>query len=457
MSKRSSPVLDRKVWRALASLALFAAGASHAAPSTAQTPPAPLQHTEALGQDGPALSLKAAIEETLANNPELSALRKQVDTTRFKPAQERFLTPPMLEAQIWQWPINTINPANTNMYMFMVTQDLPGRGKRGLRATAAEKNVVLASVDVEIRARQVVKDVKQQYASLYVARKAIEIHLASAELLRQFADISQVKYSSGRISQQDVLKSVVELSTLHDDLITFHAQADAARLHLNVLMNRAPDAPIGPLTNAAEQVLIAPVADLQRIALDEQPELRMARAHIEQTDAQLKVAQSEYRPDFSITGGYMLMPNMTDAWMGRIGVTWPKAPWARGRLDAQVAEAKSAIDAAKARQRAIESAVRLAVSDAYLRVKAAEQRAALLRTTILPQSRQTLDVSRVAYQTDRVDFLALIENQRTLLDAELAYFRALSDRAQAVADLERALGTELLPTQTVPVDTREGQ
>jgi hypothetical protein len=25
------------------------------------------------------------------------------------------LNPPMAEAQIWQWPINTLNPTNTNM------------------------------------------------------------------------------------------------------------------------------------------------------------------------------------------------------------------------------------------------------------------------------------------------------------------------------------------------------
>lgn len=43
----------------------------------------------------------------------------------------------MAEAQIWQWPLNTLNPANTDMYMFMVTQDLPGRGKRDLRAAVA--------------------------------------------------------------------------------------------------------------------------------------------------------------------------------------------------------------------------------------------------------------------------------------------------------------------------------
>jgi outer membrane protein, heavy metal efflux system len=448
---------DRDLWRTLAVLGLLTVGAMHPTPLRAQAAVAQLQHTEALGREGPALSLRAAIDEALANNPELLALRKQATATGFKPAQERSLAPPMLEAQIWQWPLNTLNPANTNMYMFMVTQELPGRGKRDLRAKAAATDIALANADVDIKARQILSGVKQRYADLFVARKAIEIHLASADLLRQFADISQAKYSTGRMSQQDVLKSVVELSKLHDDLIMFHAQADVARLRLNLLMNRPPESPIGPLTDAREQVLVASMEELQRIAMNQQPELRMGQVQVERAEAQLAVARSDYKPDFSITGGYMLLPDMTDAWMGRVGLTWPKAPWARRRIEARAAEATAAIDVAKARRQAAENAVRLAVADAYVRVKAAEQRAALLRTTILPQSHQTLDVSRVAYQTDRVDFLALIENQRTLLDAELGYFRAISDRALAAADLERAMGTELTPTQTVPVATRESQ
>jgi cobalt-zinc-cadmium efflux system outer membrane protein len=88
------------------------------------------------------------------------------------------------------------------------------------------------------------------------------------------------------------------------------------------------------------------------------------------------------------------------------------------------------------------------VQDAYVRARAAQDRAALLRTTILPQSQQTLDVSRIAYQTDRVDFQALIDNERTLLDAQLDYVRALSEFQQATADLERAIGTDL-PTASV--------
>ena len=53
-------------------------------------------------------------------------------------------------------------------------------------------------------------------------------------------------------------------------------------------------------------------------------------------------------------------------------------------------------------------------------------------------------MSRVAYQADQGDFLTLIDNQRVLLDVQLAYYRALSDLEQARADLERAVGTDVI-------------
>jgi hypothetical protein len=39
----------------------------------------------------------------------------------------------MFETQIWGWPITTLNPIRTDMYMFMAEQELPGKGKRAAR------------------------------------------------------------------------------------------------------------------------------------------------------------------------------------------------------------------------------------------------------------------------------------------------------------------------------------
>jgi outer membrane protein, heavy metal efflux system len=415
------------------------------------------QHEGVRQYDGPPVSLQSLLEQALDKNPDLAALREQIAVVRQRPNQERGLNPPMAEATIWQWPINTLNPANTNMYMFMLDQDVPGRGKRGLRAAVAEKEIALAQTDVTIRARQIVDEITQAYAALFIARKAIDVHLSSVELLREIADVAQAKYTTGRISQQDVLKPVVELSKLHNDIITFDEQASLATARLNVLLNRSPETPIGPLVEPAEQMLLPATADLQRMAVDRQPELQRVRVEIERADAELAVAKRDDKPDFNVQGGYMLMPNQTDGILARVGITWPNAPWSRGKIDAHIAERTAAVEETKARERAMENRVRLAVQEAYVRAKSAQDRAALLRTTILPQSRQTLEVSRVAYQTDRVDFQSVLDNERMFLDAQLDYFRALSDFTQALGDLERAVGTDLPAGTTTIVTSKEGQ
>ena len=404
--------------------------------------------------EGSPLTLDAALREALAKNPELIALRRQFEAARERPAQERFLAAPTFEAQIWQWPINTLNPTNTSMYMFMFGQDVPGPGKRRLRETVVQKEVALAEADIAVRARDVVDRVKRAYAELFLARKAIEVHHASVDLLRQLADVAQAKYTTGRISQQDVLKAVVELSRVHDRLITLDEQAQLAEAQLNTFLDRPPGAPVGPLAEPRERLLLPSAATLQQLAVAHQPELTMARLGAERANAQLAVVNREYKPDFFAMGGYMLMPNDRDAWMAKVGITWPTAPWSRGRFDAQRAEATAEIAAAKARVRAVENALRLAVQQAYVRVKSAEQRAALLRTTIVPQSQQALEISRVAYQTDRVEFLALIDNERVRLDAQLDYYRALSDLEQALADLERAVGTDIAPSMLATVNAQ---
>jgi outer membrane protein TolC len=62
---------------------------------------------------------------------------------------------------------------------------------------------------------------------------------------------------------------------------------------------------------------------------------------------------------------------------------------------------------------------------------------------VIPQSQQVLEVSRVAYQSNRGDIVGLVEQQHGLLEMQLDYYRALADLAEARADLEYAVGDEL--------------
>ena len=61
----------------------------------------------------------------------------------------------------------------------------------------------------------------------------------------------------------------------------------------------------------------------------------------------------------------------------------------------------------------------------------------------MPQARQSLQAATLSYQTERVDFLTLLESERTLKDIELGYYQALVDYQETFANLEQAVGVDL--------------
>jgi len=415
-------------------------------PALAQGASRPLdphqEHLPTKTTDAPPMTLDAAIAEALANNPTLIALRSELDVVRQRPAQDRTLAPPTLEAMIWQWPLDTLNPLNTNMYMFTMRQDIPGSGKRALREAVTQKDVERATNDIAVRARDVIAQVKRAYSELFVARQAVAVHEAGVGLSRQIADLTTAKYVAGHGAQREALTAVVEISKLHSDLIDLDEQAQLAAAQLNTLLNRDPAAPIGEIGLTQTANPLPPLDQLQRRALEHNGDVRGAQLDAERAEAALAVAVREYKPDFMVGGGYQLMPRSVGAWTASIGVTWPRAPWSRAGLDAKKAEASAEVAVARAREQAVRNAVRLAVQQAYVRAQSAAAHATLLDTTIIPQAQQVLDVSRVDYQSGHGDIASLVEQQHGLLETRLDYFRALAAMGEARADLDYTVGDD---------------
>lgn len=413
------------------------------APVDAQTPDH--QH-DAEGRHvyaGLSLSLTGAIEEALSNNPSLTAARLEARPLRSRRTQEAYLAPPTVEAEIWQWPLTTANPMDTNMYMFTIRQELPGKGKRALRAATIDKDIARVDIDVVAGSRSIATDVRQTYVELFVARQAVAVHEESVVLLRQTADLITARYGAGHGGQSDVLKSVTEIASVHSDLVMLEERVQLATARLNTLMNRPPGGPIGDISVVTDDAPLPAVDDLQRLALDAHPELRAARSDIERAEAQVALANSDRKPDFVVGGGYQLMPRSAGAWTAMAGMTWPSAPWSRGRIDAAVAQAAGEVPLARAKQQVLANQIAGAIQQAFIRATAARSRATLLRTGVIPQAQQLLAAAQVAYQSDRGDASALIDNQRMVLDLQLQYFQALADFQLAHVDLQRAVGTDL--------------
>jgi outer membrane protein, heavy metal efflux system len=121
----------------------------------------------------------------------------------------------------------------------------------------------------------------------------------------------------------------------------------------------------------------------------------------------------------------------------------PFSFWTKPKYDAGVREATANQDSAKASYQTLKNQVLFEVKDFLVKTDAAEQLITLYKTSIIPQAQQTLESARANYQTGKVEFLTLLDAERALRDFQFEYYRALTVFEQRMAELERAVGTNL--------------
>jgi cobalt-zinc-cadmium efflux system outer membrane protein len=345
----------------------------------------------------------------------------------------------MLEGEVRQWPLDTINPSDAQLMVSLV-QTFPAGSKRRLRAAEMTREAEVVAGEADLRAVEIAAEVRQAYADLWQARRTLALQGAAAALLRQVADAATAKYAAGRGGQQEVVRALVERVRIEEQSVTAAEQQRLAEARLNSLMQRHIGQPIGTLDDPPADLEAEPGAVLEARALERHAELQQVDRETRAADASVEVAQADRAPDYVVAGGFMVMPDESNAWTARVGVSWPNAPWARGRLDAVTRAAGSQRVATLAARAAVERRVRLAVHEARVRVEAAQRRVTLLRDGVVPQAQQVFEIARVAYQADRAGFLDLLEAQRTWVDAQLELAAALADRSRAGADLVKAVG-----------------
>jgi len=384
------------------------------------------------------LTLNAALDEALQRNPDLVALRREYEAALAVPAVERYLTPPSFEAQIWGWPVTTLNPIRTDMYMLTMGQELPGRGKRAARALVATRGAEVARREITVQANSILDEVRQSFAALALARDTLVIYERQVPVFHDLAEAATLRYASGHGEQHDTVAPLVDLTRLQSEAITWRTRARTEEARLNTLLGRAVDRPVEPLM---PMVVTAVPFDATRAALERHPAMALAAAEIAREEAELARLRGERRPDFVMGGGYMLMPGDAGAWTARAGITWPNAPWSRKRLDAEIEAQTRRVAAAAARREAIASGIRRGVQEAQVQIDAARQRAELISTTLLPHVDHVLDVSHAAYRAGRGDFSDVLEAQRSILAVAVEYAAAQADVTLALAGLDRAMGS----------------
>ncbi|MFH1008221.1 MAG: TolC family protein [Candidatus Latescibacterota bacterium] len=396
--------------------------------------------TGTLRAEGP-LRLEQVLEEALKNNPEILAMQEQILSAEERISPAGALPDPQVGAMFNGIPGRMMPDTRYDQTRITASQMFPLFGKLQVKREVASKGVEVVRAKYEEKRRSIVAQVKFAYYALFLAHKAIDINRENAELMRTFTRIAEAKYTVGKAPQQNVLKAQVSFSVLLNQLITLEQQLETARARLNELLNRSPETPLEE-PGAFENIFSnRSLKELKTLALEHRPELQAMTHAIEQKEVLLNLAQKQYFPDLMAGMQYWQNNARKDQIAATVSINLPL--WWRSKQDHGVKQAAADIQVAKSDYLAMKNQVLFQIQDRLVKVQTAERTIDLYRTSILPQAEQALEAARIGYETERVDFLTLVDSQKQLYTLRLEYYRAMVDHEQQMAGLEQAVGTDL--------------
>src|SRR5688572_19129024 len=199
--------------------------------------------TPAIAEQTNELTLASVIAEVVANNPSLKATHANWRAMEARVRQEGAWADPRIGVDVERF--GTTQFTTYTDTEWMVGQEIPLSGKNRHRAKAARAEAEAAFAGSGRRKLDLVRDATIAFYTLVNAQSQLELNDRNAALLRQFAEVSRIKYEAGTRMQSDVFMAQTEVLKNEEARRDLGQRLAEAQFRLNVLMNRAPGSPLG--------------------------------------------------------------------------------------------------------------------------------------------------------------------------------------------------------------------
>jgi outer membrane protein TolC len=393
------------------------------------------------------LRLETLLPMLLERNPGVRAARARLEAAAQRYPQAISLPDPMVEAT-W-YAKNAMDPDSPHeRYDLMIKQEFPFPTVLSLRGDAATKEAEAEALRYEAAVRDAVADLKDVEAERAYLVGAARVQAALADVYRRYAELARGDAASGRAQLPESFRAEALLAqakyetTLIDDVRRVEDQ------RLRALLSLPSTTALGEPADASPPSRIDVDIDaLARRAIEHNQELRTAGVEVEVAGVGARLARWAYAPTFEIGGGPMINDEFdmasgrrTDSTVLTFGLTLPI--W-YGARDAGVREADAKVRAARAVESGERERVVADVARVAFRVRNSSRLAELYGKELVPQAESALVRSQSMMKEGKESLASSLELAATWQQLRIAELRSVADEAQAIAALERLLGTSL--------------
>jgi len=321
--------------------------------------------------------------------------------------------------------------------------DLFGRIRRGAEAASADADAAEANLrDAQVL---VAAEVASTYLDLRGAQKRLEVARANSESQRETLNLTRVRLDLGRGSELDFSSAAARLAATEASIPPLVAAEASAAHRLAVLLGQQPgtiDDELAPREVAPRLTTLA-VGSPEEL-LRRRPDIRAAERELAAATARIGVAKADLFPRLTLSGlvGFIagdaseLGEATSRAWAVSPVLSWGGLePGVRSQIVAAEARAQGALATYdRTVLRALEETETAFVGYAQNRVRLAAV------VDEAAQSRRAADLARVQYREGALDFLRLLDAERSVLQAEDAVATAETDLNTSVVTIYKALG-----------------
>lgn len=344
-------------------------------------------------------------------------------------------------------PASTFQPFDLWQYGFDATWelDLWGRVRREQESAAAS---VEASADA---AQGALISVLAEVARDYIQLRGVQTNLAIARenlgIASQSLRLTQERTAAGLTSQLDVANASAQVASVEAQIPALEQQEQQLFNALALLLAREPGALAGelgiakPVPPTPPEVPIGLPSELAR----RRPDIRQAEAQLHSATADIGVAVADYFPRITLSGSVGLQAlqfkdlGSWNAGQYAFGPSITLPIFEGGRIAATVELRKAQQrEAAIAYRKTVLSAFH-DVDNALIAYQAEQRRRARLETQVV-QNRRALGLAQDQYKQGLVDFLTVLDAQRTLLAAQQELANSTTTISTDAVALYKALG-----------------
>lgn len=376
-------------------------------------------------------TLDSAIQRALQEHPRLAAAHEQTTAARARAKQAGSLEDPMLEAMLIER--GDVDMQGTG---FGVSQSIPFPWKLRYRHQQAKHAAARQAAEANMTANDLRAEVQQAFFQLLFLDHQLGLERNLQHLLDHYTGIAETRYATGEALFADPLKAGSEAAARGARSIELTRDRAATAARLAYLLALPPETAftlVAPKGLVPFRLTRAEV--LARIEGTQPPQLRRVEAQVGEAKSGVALARAGYGPDLRASANYMRRGEGTIS--ANLGFS---VPLYFGKHRAQVHEAEAMWRAAVHERADIALQLRSEALQLFERMQAARTVVARYAREVVPRAEAVVRATETAYQSQKTEFVSLIDAIRQQREYQLTYRQAVTEYEQLRAELERVLG-----------------